>query len=298
MRTGSVLLAVSAIIVVISLISIWFYPSIQDFAASNRMWNGLKNFMREFGATTIDSLASLPEAPEKTQLITIPYLDYTAQDLEQLRHFVEEGGNLMLMDDYGYGNRFLEYLGVTVRFSGKPLLDPLFCYRNQWMPRVTDFGPEVNNTEVKAVMLDHATSIMDAASVEAIAWSSSTSFLDLNDNGSWEEGEPKGPFPVAAEFRFGKGRVDLVSDPSIMINSVYGRDDNYQFMKYLISRHAGVEKTLIDNSHLTKAPLDVSKSRLSEVRQALSTPYAVLGILVLIFIAVSGYTLRKGETVG
>ena len=298
MRTGSVLLAVSVIIVAISLICIWFYPSIQDFAASNRMWNGIKNFKSEFGASSTESLTGLPAAPEKTLLITVPYLDYTDQDMLQLGQFVMNGGNLMLMDDYGYGNRLLEYLGVTVRFSGEPLLDPLFCYRNQWMPRVTDFGPEVNNAGVKSVMLDHATSIMDAASVEAIAWSSSTSFLDLNDNGSWEEGEPKGPFPVAAEFRFGKGRVDLVSDPSIMINSVYGRDDNYQFMKYLISRQTGIKNILIDNTHLTKASLDISKTRLAEARRLLSTPYAVLGIVALIFIAVSGYTLRKGETFG
>lgn len=292
------LLAVSIIIVVISIICMWFYPSIQDFAASNRMWNGIKNFTSELGASTIESPTSLPAAPEKTQLITIPYLDYTDQDLEQLRQFVEEGGSLILMDDYGYGNRLLEYLGVTVRLSGEPLLDPLFCYKNQWMPRVTDFSSELNNTGVKAVMLDHATAILDATNMDVLAWSSSTSFLDLNDNGSWEEGEPKGPFPVAAEFRFGKGTVDVVSDPSIMINSVYGRDDNYQFMKYLLSRQGGIEKTLIDNSHLTTAPLDVSKTRLTEARQVLSTPYAVIGVLALIFVAVSGYTLRKGETFG
>lgn len=292
------LLAVSIIIVVISIICMWFYPSIQDFAASNRMWNGIKNFTSEFGASTIESPTSLPAAPEKTQLITIPYLDYTDQDLEQLRQFVEEGGSLILMDDYGYGNRLLEYLGVTVRLSGEPLLDPLFCYKNQWMPRVTDFSSELNNTGVKAVMLDHATAILDATNTDVVAWSSSTSFLDLNDNGAWEESEPKGPFPVAAEFRFGKGTVDVVSDPSLMINSVYGRDDNYQFMKYLLSRQGDIEKTLIDNSHLTKAPLDVSKTRLTEARQVLTTPYAVLGVLALIFVAVSGYTLRKGETFG
>ena len=48
MRVSSVLFAVVVLIIVISLLSIWFYPSIQDFMASNTMWNGIRNFSNEF----------------------------------------------------------------------------------------------------------------------------------------------------------------------------------------------------------------------------------------------------------
>jgi hypothetical protein len=296
-RLSSVLFGVIVIIFTISLVCIWFYPSIQDFAASNNMWNGIKSATSELEADTINSYSELPDLSEKTVLVTIPYLDYSDEELSQIRQFIETGGKLILMDDYGYGNRILDYLGVGIRFNMKPLLDPLFCYRNQWMPRITDFSPQIKDGGIKVVMLNHATALTNVGTLEVLASSSSTSFLDLNDNGSWGEGEPKGPFPIAAGFRLGKGTVNVVSDPSIMINSVYGRDDNYLFMKYLTGYQAGTVNILIDSSHLAKAPLDVSKTRLLDARRVLSNPYTVLGILALVFLVVSGYTVRKGEIV-
>jgi hypothetical protein len=81
-----------------------------------------------------------------------------------------------------------------------------------------------------------------------------------------------------------------------MMNSMVGRDDNYSFMRYLTSRNGEQMGILIDNSHLTKTPLDVSKTRLTGVREILSTPYPLLGIVALIFVVVSRYTLKKGES--
>jgi len=297
-RVSSILFAVVVLILVISLLSIWFYPSVQDFMASNTMWNGINEFSNEFSANQIDSLDDLPDLPEKAVLVAIPYLDYNDDELSKMKRFVDNGGTLLLMDDYGYGNSVLAYLGVSARFTNKPLLDPLFSYKNQSIPRITDFSLEVKESGIDVIMLNHATTLTNVIEPEAIAWSSSASFLDINENKSWDEGEPKGPFAVAAEFRLGKGTVALVSDPSIVINTMVGRDDNYDFIRYL-TRHKGEGKgILVDSSHLTKAPLDISKTRLIDTREVLSSPYALLGITAMIFIVVSRYTLKKGETIG
>ena len=296
MRVSSVLFAVVVLIMVISLLCIWFYPSIQDFMASNTMWNGIRNFSSEFNADNMESLGELPDVAEETALVAIPYLDYSNEELSKLKGFVEDGGTLLLMDDYGYGNSVLAYLGVSVRFTNKPLLDPLFCYKNQWLPRITDLAPRVKESGIDVIVLNHATTLTNVEQTEIIAWSSTASFLDINENESWDEGEPKGPFPVATEVRFGKGKLVLVSDPSIMMNSMVGRDDNYSFIKYLTT-HKGEQKAiLVDSAHLTKTPLDVSKTRLTGVREILSTPYPLLGIVALIFVVVSRYTLKKGES--
>jgi hypothetical protein len=229
--------------------------------------------------------------------VTIPYLEYTDEELVRIKRFVTEGGNLLLMDDYGYGNTVLAYLGLDVRFTNKPLLDPLFNYKNPTMPRITDFTSEVKENDIEVIVLNHATSLAGVEAAKVIAWSSATSFLDINGNGTRGQDEPKGPFPIAAEFRLGQGRLALVSDPSIVINSMVDKDDNFSFIKYL-TRHAGEkEGFMIDNSHLTKAPLDVSKARLIDSREMLSSPYALLGIIALIFVVVSRYTLNKGGTV-
>ena len=106
-----------------------------------------------------------------------------------------------------------------------------------------------------------------------------------------------GPFPITAQFRLGKGTVAIASDPSIMINSMVGRDDNSQFMNYLINLNGEPESILIDNSHLTETPLDISKVRLKSGRESLSSPYSMVGIMGLIFIAVARFTLGKGEII-
>ena len=298
MRASSVLLAVVVIILVISVLCIWLYPSVQDFMASNIMWNGIKNFSSEFNADNIDSLDELPDLPEKTTMVTIPYLEHGDEELAQMKRFIKDGGTLLLMDDYGYGNSVLAYLGVGVRFTNKPLLDPLFCYKNQWLPRITDFTPKVKESGIDIITLNHATTITNTTESEVIAWSSSASFLDLNENESWNKDEPKGPFPVAVEFDFGKGTVALASDPSIIINTMVGRDDNYNFARYLAHHKGEQEEILFDHSHLTETPLDASKTRLMIAREAASSPYALVGIMAIIFAVVSGYTLKKGEIIG
>ncbi|MFC1904337.1 DUF4350 domain-containing protein [Chloroflexota bacterium] len=298
MRVSSILAVVVVLVSVISLLCIWFYPSEQDFMASNIMWKGIRNFSSEFSADNIDSLDNLPDLPEKTILVAIPYLAYSDEELSKMKRFVDNGGMLLLMDDYGYGNSVLAYLGVSARFSNRHLLDPVYCYKNQFIPRITNFAPEVKENDINMIMLNHATTITNFTESEAIAWSSSASFLDINEDEEWNEGEPEGPFAVAGEFRFGKGTLVLVSDPSIVINAMVGMDDNYDFVGYL-TRHKGEqERVLVDISHLNKAPLDVSKTRLTNTRQVLSSPYALLGITAAIFVVVSRYTLKKERSNG
>ena len=297
MRVSSVLFAVVALTLVISLLCIWFVPSIQDFMASNSMWSGIKSFNNEFSADSIESLDELPDVVEEKVLVAIPYLEYSNEELSKVKRFVDNGGTLLLMDDYGYGNSVLAYLGVGIRFTNKPLLDPLFCYKNQWLPRITDFAPEAKESGIEVIVLNHATTLTNVEEAEVIAWSSTTSFLDINENESRDEGEPKGPFPVAAKLQLGKGTLILASDPSIMINSMVGRDDNHSFMRYLTTYKGEQKRILIDTSHLTQTPLDVSKTGLNKVREILSSPYPVLGFVALVFVVVSRYTLKKGETI-
>ena len=77
-----------------------------------------------------------------------------------------------------------------------------------------------------------------------------------------------------------------------------GEDDNYKFVEYLTDSHGEQKAVLIDNSHLTSAPLDVSKTRLVDTRKWLSNPYSLVGITAMIFVVVSVYTLKKGEKIG
>lgn len=298
MKVSTLLVTIFVLVAVISLIAIWFYPSVSDFMASNTMWNGLEKFDNDFNSTQVNSLDNFPSTPDKSILVAIPYLDYTGDDLAKLKEFLDNGGTILLMDDYGYGNSVLKYLGVSIRFSNNPLLDPLFSYKNQYLPRITDFTPGVKESGVNAIMFNHATTLTNVSITEAVAWSSVTSYLDINDNGALDPGEPKGPFTVAARLKVGKGTLAIVSDPSAIISSMVGRDDNYAFIRYLVGSADTGKKVMVDSSHITQTPLDVSKTRLTSAHEMISSPYVVAGITAMLFVVVSRYTLKKGETVG
>ena len=297
MKLSSTLLLVIVLTTAVSLVCIWFYPSFQDFMETNTEWNGIRTFANESGGTVISSLDMVPESPDKSVLIVIPDIDYSDQELAILKQFINGGGTLLLMDDFGYGNTVLTYLGVNARFSDKPLLDPLFCYRNQSIPRITDFGEQLKEREISVITLNHATTLNNVIANQVIAWSSTSSFLDINDNGAWEEGEPQGPLVVAAELTMGKGTLKLVSDSSIIINNMLSRDNNREFIQYLTQEQGEINNVLIDSSHLVKAPIDTAKERVMGLRVALLNPYALLGIIAVIFAAVFRYNFRKGETV-
>lgn len=283
---------------VISLLSVWFYPSLHDFMAGNAMWNGIRDFADEFEVDTIDTLDNLPSLPEKSILILIPYVEFSEESMAKIKSFVENGGILLLMDDYGFGNEILDYLDVSLRFTGTPLLDPLFCHKNQWMPKTTDFTNDIVSLGIEVVTMNHAASLAGVDSSEAIAYSSPESYLDMNDNRNRDEGEPSGPFTVAAKTNYGRGLIIAISDPSVVISSMLKQYDNNLFVQYLINIRGEPENIFLDQSHLSKTPLDTSKTSLSGIREFVSNPYVLAGVIGMIFVVISKYTLRKGETVG
>ena len=142
MKLSDLLFLTLVIVLAVSLASIWFYPSMQEFMEGNTMWNGIRDFSRESGASNIDSLEDLPDSPENVVLVAIPYKDYRPDELEELKQFLTTAAALIiLMDDFGFGNQLLASLDMPVRFDHRVLLDPVFCYKNQYFPLITEFSP-------------------------------------------------------------------------------------------------------------------------------------------------------------
>jgi len=294
MRTGSVVIIALALVLAVSALCVWFVPSLQDFMAGNAMWNGVRTFVDDSQASQTASLGSLTGDASGSALVIIPYLDYTPAELSAIKDFLESGGTILLADDFGYGNHVLEYLGVAARFSGQPLLDPLFCYRNQNMPKITDFA---SAQSFQVVVLNHASSLQNVDSANVLAWSSSTSFLDLNRTEAWNKNYPKGPFPVAAKLPYGEGTLVLAADPSLMINSMINYEGNHAFVTYLLGLGGGHRSVLFDASHLSATPLDYTRTGLSRVREALGQPYSLLAVMAAVFIIATRWMVHTGGSV-
>jgi hypothetical protein len=291
MNTRSAVVITLAVVLAISALCVWFVPSLQDFMAGNTMWNGVRTFLSDSKAQQATSLSILPADSKGAVFIAVPYIDYSTDDLAKLQSFLLDGGTVVLADDFGYGNHLLEYLGVTPRFDTRPLLDPLFSYRNQWMPKITDFP---NPHDFQVVVLNHATTLLNVDASDVVAWSSATSYIDVNRSEVWNDDEPKGPFPVAAKLAVGQGTLVLASDASLMINSMINYADNYAFVNYLMGLGGDVKSICFDVSHLSATPLDVSKGELSRVKQLLGTPYPLLAVMAAAFALVARWMLHTG----
>ena len=281
MELRKFLLILTLATVILLALVIWFYPSSDNFRADNPFWNGIRDFSAQFKASLITSLDDLPHEPKDTTLVMIPYLHFSDSELDRLRDYVSNGGTLIVLDDYGYGNEIVDYLGVKTKFTHEPLLDSLFNYRNKWFPRITNFAPGPTTEGVESIILNHASSLSDASEGEVLAWSSRFSFLDTNGNSTYDEGEPIGPLPVAAIVKVDEGKLVLIADPSILINSMGEMGDNYTFIKNVSEIQAPNPQILVGQSHLPEETLRQAKGILALLRAKLSTSLGILAIIVV-----------------
>ena len=279
MELRKFLIILTILLVLILTIVVWFFPSNEDFRTENPFWNGTKDISSITPASSLTSLSELISAPQGVALILIPYLDFTPAELEELNSFVTKGGTLVLADDYGFGNQALEYMGVKARFSGQALLDPLFNYKNEWFPRIFHLASSAVTTNIKSLVLNHATCLINIETENILALSSAFSFLDLNGNQAWDEDEPTGPLPVISQHNLGSGQIILVSDPSIFINSMETIESNYNFIQNAAT--ITTSELLIDQSHLPPSSLHQTKNLLADIHGYLVAPVGTLGLVIV-----------------
>jgi len=273
------LVILSVVLVLILTIVVWFFPSNEDFRAENPFWNGTEDISSSYSATPLESLSDLPLLPQGSTLILVPYLEFTPAELGELNSFVTKGGTLVLADDYGYGNQILEYLGLKARFSGHILLDPLFSYKSKWLPRISHLASSSVTDNTDSLILNHATCLIDVEASDVLALSSSFSFLDLNGNQAWDGGEPTGPLPVISYHNLGSGKIILISDPSIFINSMETIESNYTLIQNIAA--ITTSELLIDQSHLPPSNLHQSKNLLSAIRDSFNTLGGAVGLVIV-----------------
>ncbi len=286
------LLLITCLVVGLGVLAIaWFFPVNDDFRVENPFWNGCRDVKADVTLGTLESLAGLPTLSPASTVILVPYMNFNAEELAELKSFVTGGGRLVMADDYGFGNQVLEYLGLTARFSGQPMLDPLHCYKNRRLPVIYQLKKDSLTADVSSLTLNHATCLEDVAEKDVLAVSSSFSFLDSDEDEKWDRGEKNGPLPVMSKHALGQGTVVLISDPSIFINSMEGMDGNHQLLVNLVK--SSNEQVVIDQSHLPPSNLRETKSVLEIARETVRQPFRALGAITLAVIIITIPVWRK-----
>ncbi|MCW4018905.1 MAG: DUF4350 domain-containing protein [Candidatus Bathyarchaeota archaeon] len=298
MKTSKLLLTLTLVIALSMATLILFFPPNGDFRVENPFWNGLSTFTSQVKPIPIDTFAALPTVSDRTTLFLVPYEPFSQTELTQLKEYVSNGGTLVVLDDYGFGNQVLSGVGLKMTFSGEQLLDPLFDYRNKGLPKITDFTQTALTNNVSSLIFNHASSLNDTTEATVAAYSSRFSFLDTNGDGVWDSNEPAGPVPVVAYAKLGQGYAVAVADPSFLINGMIEMEGNQQFVDNIISLQGSNLQVFVDQAHLPEVPLDAAKETLTSVYGLVSSPLGALSLIAVILVLSLKPIWRIGGKVG
>ncbi|MDG6982731.1 MAG: DUF4350 domain-containing protein [Nitrososphaerota archaeon] len=221
-----------------------------DFGVSNTSWNGLSTFVSTEHAVVLKNISSLP--PDGTGYVLLedgPSSPYSSAESARISSFVSTGGTLIVADgQYAIANTLLSGMGLSSRFTGGLLTDPLFNFRNSFLVVAPTVSPSLTN--VSSIAFNYATTLsVSDPGAQILAYSSDFSYLYPTQPGASISNAPHGPFPVAALVPDGKGKVYLIADDSVFINSMITRDGNGNLLKDISGG-----SMFVDTSHFVVSP--------------------------------------------
>lgn len=231
------LLAGVVLLVFLGGLAVAWYPPPLDWRVTgtydSSRWNGMDRFA-SFVSLEPVSLHALPDDASGTTLLVIAARTFSLEELTAFARQLLGGGTLVIANEANYGNQMLRHLGLNVRFAGPMLLDPISNHLDPTLPEMTSLRGDFAGA-VESIILNQATVIEHVPLMIAVARSSPYSFLDVDGDGELDNGEPVGPFPVAARMEKHGGNLLLVADASLFINGMQNLGDNQVFSRMLMT---------------------------------------------------------------
>jgi len=288
-----------------------------DFCVYNSGWNGCSDigiktyetgkfqptvsFDRNELTLSQNSFVSHNIDPQNSTILIIgPKTAFSSSEGTYIQNFLENGGVLLLADDFGSGNDLLNKINASSRFSGELMLDlsfekkasfvAIFDFYNRSHPLTSNFSH---------MLFNYPTSISAGDNTTVLAASTEMSWLDKNVDGKEDSEESKGPFPVLVIETYGKGEIVLLSGPSLLINSMKDQLGNNIFRENLFYYIYNERDTVvIDESHRDVVmPLQIAYVFPSTIGLEVKVFIVLLVIVAFIvgFTTIPRYMIKKFE---
>lgn len=247
-----------------------FFPALDDLMVENRQWNGLSEFYGEIKPVRVHTSEGIGRLGSNSTLFIVgPSRSFSADNIEAVERFLRGGGRVVLADDFGSGNQLLEGLGLDTRFSGELLLDSVFYKSVPEFPRMLNF----TTFDVEEAVLNYATVLVDGDDLVVLEVSSPLSYLNVT-------GEiVPASYPVLGWVSYGEGRLYLLSDSSMFINTMIDEPYNRVLLERMVRG-----KAYVDTSHTVP-------SRLLTVKWFIDDLYDTLDGSVLLYLVILGVSI-------
>lgn len=192
-----------------------------EFSRYNRAWNGTSSFFAGLDphqVTEVRSPGQLAGYRNGAALLIIaPDRAPSRQETAAYLGFLSRGNTLVLVDDFGAGNRILEAVGSGIALLPGNLSSIDREYADPYSVVAYPAGRSRLLADGRPLLLNRPAAIEGG---KALALTSIFSWIDENGDRKANSGEPFGQFAVLAEEENGGGTVLVLSDPSILVNAM------------------------------------------------------------------------------
>ncbi len=257
-----------AVIFVVTVSSV--YPALDDLWVENPGWNGLSEFYVLVNPVRVRSVEDLHgvNPVNSTLFIVGPSRGFSEEYVKVLRNYLRDGGRVVLLDDFGSGNDLLRGLSLETRFSGDLLRDGVFFDPRPEFPRLLNFS----FYETNEVVFNYGTVLVPGDAAHVLIRSTPLSYTNSSTGGL-----ETGGFPVVAGIRLGEGRLVVISDSSIWLNSMITRGENRGFLLDFVRG-----RCLIDVGHSYPTQLLAFKWWLLDIYSILNIVEIRYGVALLL----------------
>jgi hypothetical protein len=256
---------IAAVVVAALLISVPLLNTTkEDFSTYNTAWNGASDAKAltsgdGYATRSVFALSEIGSSGDGVLFMLNPNssMGFSASDASTLQSFVQNGGVLVLANDFGNGNAVLSGLGVSAaRFNGSLLEDNVSKGVDAAHPLITDVNASGLTAGVHELYFNYGTALDTSGNnVMVLARSGPTSYLVAPAGG--KVNATTGARPVLATLNYGNGRIVLLSDPSVFINDMLGQADNQQLLTSMVANLTGGNTAvpiMFDESHGASPP--------------------------------------------
>ncbi len=228
----SLLVMIAAVILIAQ-----FATTDAEYSRYNINWNGTSDF---FGMAAdekfVYSYDDLPAAGGNTLLLIAPGTDFTG-----LADFLYRGNTIIIADQSENANIFLEDIGSSMRVHDEQVRSTSMEYKDMGIFRGTVEG-DLFVSNVTTLTFNYPGYVTGG---DVVAATSYLSWIDTNANNIPDSNETLKVYSLIASENIGNGRVIIIADPSVFINSMLIRTntENMQVINALLGQDLIIDQT-------------------------------------------------------
>lgn len=225
MRTGTKIILGAAVLALV-LIAGKFFLSEASFSPANPSWDGTSSMMTA-ATRPLYGFDGLPPGDSgSTLLIVGPTVNYTSADASRVRAFLQQGGRVVVLDDFGTANDLLRGISAPIAVQQTALCQDLDYYKKPSFPIVRDVKNSSLTVNVGELVFNHPAPLQVAAGGEVLASTTIMGWLDVDGKGSVTGNVKFGSFPLIARADYGAGELFVAGDADLAINAMQDQGDD------------------------------------------------------------------------